>query len=387
MDNLLHNLEKSPVKDVRTVLVWDLFVRLFHWSLVILVLITGITGFLGEEWWLDYHVWAGYGIGGLILARLIWGLVGSPYARFSSFIFSRAETLRFFKELLRGRPSHYTGHNPAGALMVFALVFVLISITISGLIVLGGQENQGVLAGVVPYFVGEVFEEIHEVLSFLLLALIGGHIIGVFVESRLSGDNLVRSMVTGTKESASPDEFKHSKLKSAFVFLTVLAVIVGSGGWVYVALAELPPNGLIKMTVNKTYATECGDCHFAYHPSLLPANSWHKLMTGLEEHFGEDASLDKDVSKGLSDWLQKYASEKWDTEAANNLRQLDLKNLISITATPYWKKRHSEIAKAVFARKSIGSKGNCIACHKDARSGRFDDQQISIPLNQKEKEI
>jgi len=387
MTDRIDNMVSSGVREKREVLVWDLFVRLFHWSLVLLVLVTGFTGFLGEEWWLDYHVWAGYGIGGLILMRLVWGLVGSPYARFSSFIFSRTETVQFLKSLLSGKPAHYLGHNPAGALMVFALILVLLGLTVSGLIVLGGQENQGVLAGLVPSFVGELFEELHELLAFLLLGLIGAHMTGVLVESRLNGENLVRAMVNGKKTSRSGEERPTSKLKSASLFTLVVVLIAGAGGWVWRALAEMPPSGLIDMSTNKSYASECGDCHFAYHPSLLPANSWRKLMAGLSEHFGEDASLGKDTAQQLSVWLQKYASEQWDTEAATNLRRIATANPLSITASPYWKKRHSEISKSVFSRKAIGSKGNCIACHKDARTGRFDDQQISIPPEPKAKEI
>ncbi len=387
MTDPLHNMASLAEQETRKVFVWDLFIRLFHWSLVLLVLVSGLTGFLGEEWWLDYHVWAGYGIGGLIIMRLVWGFVGSPYARFSSFTFSRTETVQFLKSLLSGQPSHYLGHNPAGALMVFALVLVLLGLTVSGLIVLGGQENQGVLAGLVPYFFGELFEELHELLAFLLLGLIGAHMIGVLVESRLSGDNLVRAMINGKKTGTSGGERPTSKLKSALLFALLAGLIAGGGSWAYRALADIPPSGLIEMSANKTYASECGDCHFAYHPSLLPANSWRKLMAGLSGHFGEDASLDKDTTQELSAWLQKYASERWDTEAANNLRQVAAADPLSITASAYWKQRHSEIAKSVFARKAIGSKGNCIACHKDARTGRFDDQQISIPPEQKEKEI
>ncbi len=381
MENIVNSAHSGTgqLDQVHRVRVWDLFVRLFHWLLVVLVSVTALTGFLGEEWWLDYHVWAGYAIAALLVLRLIWGFAGSPYARFSSFVFSARETLGFVWDLVRGRPGHYTGHNPAGALMVFALLAVLTALTVSGIVLLGGQENQGLLAGVVSYATGAFMRDIHEWLAWGLLGMIGAHIGGVLLEGYLSRENLVRAMVTGYKKAAPQHDAGYAKFRSALVALLAVVVIGFVGGGASWTLARIPASGLVSMPENPNYASECGDCHHAYHPSLLPEPSWKKVMTGLEDHFGEDASLDEDTVKEISRYLQTYASEKWDTEAANNLRLVSRKNPLAITASAYWKTRHSDIEEQVFARKKIGSKGNCIACHKDAASGRFDDQQINIP--------
>ncbi len=102
-------------------------------------------------------------------------------------------------------------------------------------------------------------------------------------------------------------------------------------------------------------------------------------MTGLADHFGEDASLDKQTTADIAAFLTAFASERWDTEAANNLRQVSAADPMRITATPYWVSRHEGIPRDVFSQKAVGSKGNCIACHKDASSGRFDDQKIEPP--------
>ncbi|HFC04949.1 MAG TPA: hypothetical protein ENJ55_04520, partial [Rhizobiales bacterium] len=126
-------------------------------------------------------------------------------------------------------------------------------------------------------------------------------------------------------------------------------------------------------------ASECGDCHMAYHPSLLPASSWIKLMAGLDDHFGEDASLDAVTVRNITDFLTRYSSEHWDSEAANNLRVVSARDPLRITGAPYWLRRHKEIAPAVFKQKNIGSKANCAACHSDAASGHFDDEKIAIP--------
>ncbi len=360
--------------------VWDLFIRFFHWSLLALVCLAAFTGFLGEEWWLNYHIWAGYAIGLLVVMRLVWGFVGSPFARFSSFVFSKQQTLSFVRQLLKGRPPRHTGHNPAGALMVFALLLVLSGLVLSGLVLLGGQENQGPLAGLIPYFIGAAFGEFHEFLAALLLFMIGAHIAGVIVESRLGGENLVRAMLTGKKRFSLPGhETAYAKRKAALVAIAICGTIGLAGAGAWRSLATIHPGGLPKMPENVAWKSECGDCHYAYHPSLLPGKSWQMLMAGLASHFGEDASLDEKTRREISSWLQKHAAEHWDTEAANNLRHISAEQPLRITASPWWKRRHAEVGKAVFARKSIGSRGNCIACHRDADSGRFDDQKINIP--------
>ncbi len=360
--------------------VWDIAVRLFHWSLVLLVATTAITGFLAAEWWLDYHVWAGYGIALLLMFRLAWGFVGSYYARFASFRFPFRVLLKHMREVVSGKGGQYLGHNPAGALMVFALIFVLLALVLSGLIGLGGQENQGMLAAFADYQSGVLALEIHDILSILLLGMIVAHLAGVVLESVLSKENLVRAMVTGRKK-AEPGRLPHSFGKKRVVWrapvvVALIGLIVGPAYW---QLTNMPASGFVAMKNNPTWASECGDCHYAYHPSLLPRSSWDTVMSGLSDHFGEDASLDKDTQSEISAFLSKYSSEHWDSEAANELQKVDLKKPLEITASPYWKQRHEEIEPLVFKRKSIGSKGNCIACHTDAKSGHFADEKISIP--------
>ncbi|MCF6198620.1 MAG: cytochrome b/b6 domain-containing protein [Hyphomicrobiaceae bacterium] len=370
---------QKEANDEVVVIVWDVFVRLFHWLLVVLVATTAITGFLGQEWWLNIHLWAGYGIGLMITLRLVWGFFGTNYARFSSFIFRPGKTYDFTRQLLRGKPDHYTGHNPAGALMVFALLLVLTGLTISGLIVLGGQEKQGILAGVISYALGSEVAEFHEIAAFLLLFMIAAHIGGVLLESYLSRQNLVRSMINGRKNVPLVKAAIAGKVVlvgKALFAISIIAVMAGALVW---SLMRLPVSGFKVIKQNSAYASECGECHHAYHPSLLPESSWNKILTGLSDHFGEDASLDREVVKILNQYLKLNAARHWDTEAANNLRRVSAKDPLSITASPYWVLRHKDIDERVFKRNKIASKGNCIACHIDAGSGRFDDQMINVP--------
>jgi len=182
--------------------VWDGFVRLFHWSLVI----GFATSFLSGEFdWMTVHVWTGYGLCGLLTARLIWGVIGSKYARFGSFIYPLSDTLTYARGMLQGKPPHYLGHNPLGALMVFALLGMCLLICLSGLLTLATLEFEGPLVFANRWFddaMAYAVEDIHEILPWITLALVGLHVVGVVISSRLHGENLIKSMITGNKPTA-----------------------------------------------------------------------------------------------------------------------------------------------------------------------------------------
>ena len=105
----------------RTITVWDPLVRLFHWSLAVSFAVAWLTA----EGWDGLHEWAGYAAAALIAFRLLWGLVGPRYARFTQFVPSPAAATRYVGAMTRGRESRYIGHNPAGGLMVITLLLAL----------------------------------------------------------------------------------------------------------------------------------------------------------------------------------------------------------------------------------------------------------------------
>lgn len=361
------------------ILVWDLPTRLFHWLLAASVAIGATTGFLAPEWMLSLHVWSGYGLGALILFRVVWAFFGSEYSRVASFAYAPRTIIRHLRDLAAGRATHNIGHNPAGAAMIFALAAVLGGILLSGLITLGGQEKQGPLAGLVPYELGHTAKEVHEVLTILLLVLVGLHVAGVVLESLRERSNLVAAMITGRKSlslSQSLPPQRAARPVAAIGILVVAGTLIGAG---IGELSRLPPKGVPALAANALYAKECGACHYDFHPSLLPAASWEAMMADLDNHFGEYASLSAATSDEITAWLTANAAESWDTEAANSFRRVSAEQPLSVTATRYWKRRHRKISDAVFASKPVGAKVNCIACHRDARTGRFDDQSIDIP--------
>lgn len=364
----------------RSVKVWDLPTRAFHWILVAMVVIAYLTGYLFPENTMGLHLWAGYITVLLLVFRLAWGVFGSEYARLETFTFRPVHILEHMKELITLRPEkHYIGHNPTGSLMVFGLLIVLAVITLSGLMVLGGEENQGPLAGAASYAVGDMAAEVHGAFVILLLVMVVLHIGGVIMEIKLTGENLIRAMITGLKSvPANTPALAHRKARpiAALVAIVTFGALAGSMLW---ALSTMPPSGLIALPANDAYETECGDCHLPFHPSLLPIDSWKQMMAGLEDHFGEDATLDDDTVVEIVTYLTRYGGEAWDTEASNRFRITDPSRPLEITATPYWIRKHADIPADQFKLKKVGVKSNCGACHTDHYTGRFDDQKIKIP--------
>ena len=195
--------------------VWDAFVRIFHWSLVLAFFVAYFTE--PEDAGFALHVWAGYLVTGLIVLRVIWGFVGTPHARFTDFAFGPAHALRYLVDLARGRAKRHVGHSPAGAWMVYLLLLTLGATVATGMAVLAAEQHAGPLA---PLFEAtraadvaaparqekhgeEALEEAHEILANLALLLVALHILGVAIASLSHRENLVRAMVSGWKRADS----------------------------------------------------------------------------------------------------------------------------------------------------------------------------------------
>lgn len=179
------------------VYVWDPFVRVFHWTLVVAFTIAYVI----EDDPLVVHVWAGYVVGVLVVARVIWGFIGSPHARFSDFMYSPATALRYLRNLILFRGERHLGHSPAGGYMVILLLVFLAATVVTGLIVYGGEQQAGPLAGMFTEETGEAVEEFHEVFANITLALVFAHIAAVVVACFVLRENLIRSMVSGYKRA------------------------------------------------------------------------------------------------------------------------------------------------------------------------------------------
>lgn len=184
---------KSDIK------VWDRFVRVFHWALVVAFLIAFVT----EEDVLLLHVWAGYTVLSIVIIRLIWGFIGSRYARFSEFVTAPKIALQYVSDTLHFKAKRYLGHNPAGGLMIVVMIISLLLTAITGIAVYGAEDQAGLMAG---WFASEsiwegLFEELHEFLANFTLLLVVIHVGGVLLESLIHKENLVRAMFDGIKKA------------------------------------------------------------------------------------------------------------------------------------------------------------------------------------------
>jgi cytochrome b/mono/diheme cytochrome c family protein len=205
--------------------VWDAAVRIFHWSLVGLVVTAWISGGTGDR----LHEIVGYAVAGLIAFRIGWGFVGSRHARFSDFVRGPSSVAGYLSGIARLRPPHYTGHNPAGAAMILILLAVLATIAVSGFMM---QTHR--------FFGIEWVEQVHSVAADSLLVLVPLHVLGALLSSWLHQENLVRAMFSGHKHVpkghavASDRERLEFRLKGAegLFALSILAAGGAVYGWV-----------------------------------------------------------------------------------------------------------------------------------------------------------
>jgi cytochrome b len=191
------------------ILVWDAPVRVFHWLTVLCFAGAYLTA--ESERWRLVHVTLGYTLAGLMAFRVVWGLVGTRYARFSSFVRGPMAVVRYLRSLLQRQPEHHIGHNPAGALAILALL------ALGGLIGVTGWASYNEVGG-------EWLSELHELVANTMLALVGLHVAAVVVSSRLHGENLARAMVSGCKVGQAKDAARAAWWTVAAIIILAVAV-------------------------------------------------------------------------------------------------------------------------------------------------------------------
>jgi cytochrome b len=187
---------------MKPTLIWDLPTRLFHWLFAGCFAVAWLTS--EGEAWIDLHLFCGYTMLGLVAFRLIWGFVGSHYARFGSFAFGPLRGFKYLLEVAQGTAKRYLGHNPAGSQAIYLLLLLAVAVGLTGIYI----EDT----------------EVHETVANLMLAVVIGHLLGVILESRAHRENLARAMVTGTKlaDDAVPSA-KPRRLAAASLLAAVLA--------------------------------------------------------------------------------------------------------------------------------------------------------------------
>ncbi len=201
----------------RRVHVWDLPTRLFHWSLLALVLVAWFTG--EEEGALALiHRYAGEAIAGLIVFRVIWGFAGGERARFADFAAGPSAIIAHVSDLFSRQPKRHLGHNPLGGVAVFLLLAIVASVVITGLFS-GDEGNAGPFAGLW----GLELSDAHEVLFRVLQGLVIIHVLGVLVESLKAKDALVPAMITGSKRRRADEPGADAKRAGMIALIVALA--------------------------------------------------------------------------------------------------------------------------------------------------------------------
>ena len=171
--------------------VWDIFVRLFHWSLAV----SFIFAFFSHHVLSDLHQLAGNIAASLVAMRLVWGFIGTPYARFAQFVRGPFAVFAYLRDIVSGREARYIGHNPAGGAMVLVLLATLCATAYSGWLMTTDR-----------YFAVDWVQELHSTLAHGLLILVLAHLAGVALASLRHRENLVRAMITGVKRKAAEDD-------------------------------------------------------------------------------------------------------------------------------------------------------------------------------------
>ena len=206
------------------ILVWDLPTRLFHWSLALCFTGAWLTSDSERQQLL--HFLFGYSLFGLIAFRLVWGVVGTRYARFAQFVRGPRAVLHYLRALWQRRPENGVGHNPAGAVAIVLLLGLGFGTALTGWLMASGRA-------------GDALEEVHEALATAMLALVGVHVLAVIASSVLHRRNLVRAMVTGYQQGLPAQGIR----SAAVAVGLVLAAALG-GFWAYGLATQRLPFGL-----------------------------------------------------------------------------------------------------------------------------------------------
>lgn len=199
------------------VLIWDLPTRIFHWLFAGGFLAAAFIALgMGEDGPLfPYHAMIGLTLAVMVLLRVVWGLTGSKYARFRSFIFGPRDVVEYMRGIATGKGPRHVGHNPGSAYAIYAMLAIMLGLAATGIML--GRGNESV-------------KELHEFLSYSMLAVIGVHVLGVVIHTVRHRENITASMIHGRKSADGAAGIRSAHPVAAAVFLLVTGVWAG-GLW------------------------------------------------------------------------------------------------------------------------------------------------------------
>jgi len=230
------------------ILVWDLPTRAFHWLLTASVLGAFAISVLAddESGVFPWHMLLGAVAAFLVMLRVVWGLVGSRYARFGSFAFGVTAVLAYAKSIFTGKGERHIGHNPGSSVAIFTMLGLTLGVA---------------LTGVLMSTSGEVVKELHEVLAYSLIGVIGAHVLGVIVHTARRRDNITLSMLDGRKqgEKAQAIPSAHPLAAAALLGLTALWSVVLVRGYDTVSRSVVLPGLGTRIALGEAEGPEAGE--------------------------------------------------------------------------------------------------------------------------------
>lgn len=374
-------MTNETTQEKRRLVVWDAPIRVFHWTLV--AAFAGCWLTFADNRFLHIHVFAGYLVLGLVVFRVAWGFAGTRYARFTDFLKGWGAVREYLAGLRARDPARFIGHNPVAGWAALFLMAMCLLVTLSGVLVLGLEEGHGPLSAWMAPAAAGPWREAHEVLAWIALAFVPLHVAGVFVEGRVLGESLLGAMIHGHKWVAPGEGGVPARRRVAAVLLGLAAMggaaffsgffLAGEDGYRPFKGRPLPQSEL--------YDEECGACHLAFHPTLLPERSWRALMAAQADHFGEDLMLEPPAVAGLLLFMAENAAETGMSEPAYKINRSVPPDAapLRITETGYWKQKHADIPRRVWDQANVHGPADCAACHLDAAEGTFEDAAMRLP--------
>lgn len=362
---IFQTMESGVIKSY----IWTFVNRFLHYFLILTFALSYLSADIDALFLV--HIVCGVLFGAGVILRVIWGFMGTKHSRFWDFNYRGI--LEYLTSIL-GNKKHYIGHNPASSVAIILMLGFGFLVVFSGLLQYGAEQNSGIFAPL--FFTYSYFymgDDLHEFFANCLLFIVAIHFCGSLIDKFWSKGDALDSMLNGYKRTQKDESVSlNLAQKAIFAFFLVFLFAL----FLYLLY---PKNTLLRPSAqdfftqdsNKTafgeYKQECGSCHIAYAPFLLPKSAWDSMMSDLENHFGDDASLKEETHARIAAFLEKYASDVVDTK----FTQQKESQQIAITKTPYWEIAHRKLNPKIFTTEAIKSKANCQTCHKDAESGIF----------------
>lgn len=208
---------------MKSALIWDLPTRLFHWLLSAGFTAAAVISLaLGDDSPLfPYHAIIGLTIALMVCLRAVWGVVGTRYARFGSFLFGPAATVEYMKGVMWGHGKRHVGHNPGSAIAIFAMLALVLALAVTGVML--GRGNEAV-------------EEIHETLAWVMVAVVIVHVLGVALHTVRHRENITASMIHGRKSADTADSIASAQPAIAAIFICIVA------GWAFGLVRNYDPS-------------------------------------------------------------------------------------------------------------------------------------------------